>query len=130
MKAQQKQVKSTKHENTSKYIKKKCSFSDPWKRSNQFRLGRTQAPSPQYKSYAPARVPRRPPSVCVCACVAVCTCVYLCVPVLLYNCVRCICKLLLAHIAASIQFRNGREQKKLGTFQTAPGKSMCLTKKP
>ena len=53
------------------------------------------------------------PPQCVLLCVAVCTCVYLCVPVLLCNCVRCICKLLLAHIAASIQFRNGREKKTL-----------------
>ena len=55
----------------------------------------------------------------VCCCVYLCSCVYLCVPVLLCNCVRCICKLLLAHIAASIQFRNGREEKNFGTFETS-----------
>ena len=59
--------------------------------------------------------------------VCVCCCVYLCVPVLLCNCVRCICKLLLAHIAASIQFRNGREEKNFGTFETSqqPLESQC-----
>ena len=62
-----------------------------------------------------------------CVCVRLCCCVYLCVPVLLYNCVRCICKLLLAHIAASIQFRNGREEKNFATFETSqqPLESQC-----
>ena len=68
---------------------------------------------------------------CVCTCVAVqlCTLVYFAIPP-----VQCVCSCvavqlcslhlqialgLLAHIAASIQFRNGREKKNFGTFETS-----------
>ena len=103
--AMQNKRKSTKHENTFKKMLILGSLEalqpiQTWSHANagssiqELRSCTCTSPSPQ------------------CVCVRLCCCVYLCVPVLLYNCVRCICKLLLAHIAASIQFRNGCREKK------------------
>ena len=111
MKAQQKQVKSTKYENTSSKMLILRSL-------EALQLIQTWSHASAVSSIQELRS-------CVCTCVAVqlCTLVYFAIPP-----VQCVCSCvavqlcslhlqialgLLAHIAASIQFRNGREKKTL-----------------